>query len=63
MFSNGGTYSMIQKEVISRLAEIEEQDAEACRGCGGEDCQCCEIYHDRMKWESPDELFAGIEDW
>lgn len=51
-------YTSLQKSVINRLAEIEQEDADACARCGGEDCICCEIYHDRMKWKSPDELFS-----
>ncbi len=51
-------YTPLQREVINRLAEIEKEDADACAGCGGEDCICCEIYHDRQKWVGPDELFA-----
>lgn len=52
------TYTQLQMEVINRLAEIEQQDANACANCGGEDCICCEIYHDRQKWVEPDELFG-----
>lgn len=51
-------YTALQKEIISRLAEIEKEDADRCAGCGGEDCVCCEYYHDRQKWKTPDELFA-----
>ena len=49
-FSN--TYTSLQKAIINRLAE------DACAGCGGEDCACCEIWHDRQKWCEPYELFA-----
>lgn len=52
------TYTGLQKEVIGRLAEIEESDRKACEDCGGEDCACCEIYQDRQKWVEPDALFA-----
>jgi hypothetical protein len=56
-------YTNIQKSVIDRLAEIEASDRNMCEGCGGEDCQCCEIYLDRQKWVSPDELFADDNEW
>ena len=52
-------YTRVQQEIISRLAEIEQEDADACASCGGEDCICCEIYHDRKRWVSPEELFEG----
>lgn len=52
-------YTMVQQQIIGRLAEIEKEDADACAGCGGEDCMCCEIYHDRQKWVSPEQLFDG----
>lgn len=51
------TYTALEREVISRLAEIEKEDANACANCGGEDCICCEIYVDRMKWKEPADLF------
>lgn len=51
-------FTALQQETINRLAEIEQQDADACASCGGEDCACCEIYHDRQRWVSPEELFA-----
>ena len=54
-FSN--SYSSIEKEIISKLAEIEKSDQDTCRGCGGEDCLCCEIYQDRTRWVEPDQLF------
>jgi hypothetical protein len=57
-FSN--EFTALEKEVIHRLAEIEQEDADACAGCGGEDCICCEIYHDRQKWVSPKELFQDL---
>ena len=56
------TYTALQKEVINRLAEIEQEDEDRCAGCGGEDCICCEYYLDRQKWVEPDELFADDED-
>jgi hypothetical protein len=52
-------YTRLQQEIIGRLAEIEQEDADVCAGCGGEDCVCCEIYQDRKKWVGPDELFAN----
>lgn len=39
-----------------RLAEIEAEDRDACAHCSGEDCVCCEIYQDRLKWQAPYEL-------
>ena len=51
------SYTSLEKSLITRLAEIEQSDADACSNCGGEDCVCCEIYHDRLKWREPDELF------
>lgn len=48
----------VQRRTLERLAEIEQEDADRCAGCGGEDCICCEYYHDRQKWVSPDELFG-----
>lgn len=51
-----------QRKLAERLAEIEKQDANRCANCGGEDCICCEIYHDRQKWVSPEELF-GYEEY
>lgn len=50
-------YTPLQQSVINRLAEIEQEDADICANCGGEDCICCEIYHDRIRWKSPEELF------
>lgn len=50
-------FSALQRQVVNRLAEIEESDRNACANCGGEDCICCEIYHDRQRWVSADELF------
>lgn len=47
-----------QRMLAERLAEIEQEDADRCAGCGGEDCVCCEYYQDRQKWQSPEELFA-----
>ena len=51
-------YTAAQMSVLKRLAEIEQEDEDRCAGCGGEDCICCEYYHDRQKWVEPDELFA-----
>lgn len=39
-----------------KLAEIEAEDRNACAHCSGEDCICCEIYHDRLKWQAPYEF-------
>ena len=50
-------FTKLQQDTINRLAEIEQQDADRCASCGGEDCACCEIYHDRQRWVSPEELF------
>lgn len=50
-------YTALEKDIIHRLAEIEQEDEDACANCGGEDCICCEIYLDRQKWVSPEELF------
>lgn len=52
------TYSKLQMEIINKLADMEESDREACAGCSGEDCLCCEIAQDRSRWVSPDELFT-----
>lgn len=46
-----------QRRLAEKLARIEEADANRCANCGGEDCICCEIYHDRQQWLSPDELW------
>ena len=48
-----------EREVCERLAEIEDEDADRCANCGGEDCICCEYYHDRQKWIDPEELFQN----
>lgn len=58
-------YTGLQKEIIGRLADIEQSDADVCAHCGGEDCACCEIYQDRMRWVSAPELFADDSpyDW
>lgn len=50
-----------QKQVFGRLAEIEREDADRCASCGGEDCICCEYYHDRQKWVEPDEMLRNWE--
>lgn len=47
-----------ERELAERLAQIEDEDADRCAHCGGEDCICCEYYHDRQKWVSPEELFG-----
>lgn len=47
-----------ERELAERLAQIEDEDADRCANCGGEDCVCCEYYHDRQRWQSPEELFA-----
>lgn len=51
-------FTALERDIIHRLAEIEEADAERCLRCGGEDCICCEIYVDRNRWVSPEELFG-----
>lgn len=51
-------YTKLQQQVIGRLAQIEQEDENACAHCGGEDCICCEIYHDRKAWVDPQTLFA-----
>lgn len=56
-------YTRLQREIIGDLAEIEQEDANRCAGCGGEDCICCEYYHDRQKWVEPDELFADDDNF
>lgn len=47
-----------ERKVSKRLAEIEQEDANRCASCGGEDCICCEYWHDRQKWVEPSELFG-----
>lgn len=60
-------FSSLQKSLINRLAEIEQEDADACAHCGGEDCVCCEIYQDRQKWAEPEEILYNddplYENW
>ena len=46
-----------ERKLAERLAQIEEEDSERCANCGGEDCICCEYYHDRQRWVEPEELF------
>lgn len=58
VFSN--QYSAIERQLIGRLAEIERQDQSRCDECGGEDCMCCEYYHDRSAWDGPEALFEGV---
>ena len=48
-----------QRKLAERLSEIEKEDAERCSHCGGEDCICCEYYHDRQRWVEPEELFVN----
>lgn len=63
-FANGGSFMVLtaaQRQLAERLAEIEREDANACSNCGGEDCICCEIYHDRMCWQEPEEFFSDSE--
>lgn len=55
-------FSSLQRSIIDRLAQIEQSDQSQCDGCGGEDCICCEIYHDRKKWVSPEVLFSSFGD-
>lgn len=43
--------------VMNRQTEIEQEDEDRCNNCGGEDCACCEYYHDRQLWKTPTELF------
>lgn len=52
------SYTRLQNQIINCLTEIEKSDADACANCGGEDCVCCEIYQDRIKWKEPEELFG-----
>jgi hypothetical protein len=47
-----------ERQIAERLAEIEREDADRCASCGGEDCICCEYYHDRQYWVEPSELFG-----
>jgi len=54
----GKLLSSEERRLAERLAEIEQEDADRCAGCGGEDCICCEYYHDRQRWQSPEELFS-----
>ena len=54
--------SRYERKLLGRLAEIEQEDADRCASCGGEDCICCEYYHDRQLWVSPEELF-GDDGW
>lgn len=54
----GNEYTESQRRALRRLASIESEDAAACDSCGGEDCQCCEIYHNRQKWQSQEDLYS-----
>lgn len=47
-----------QRKFAETMAKIEAEDRETCSHCGGEDCVCCEIYQDRQRWKSPEEMFA-----
>lgn len=51
-----------ERKLAKRLAEIEQEDADRCASCGGEDCICCEYYHDRQRWVEPAELFGWEPD-
>ena len=51
-----------EREVSNSLAEIEREDEERCKNCGGEDCCCCGYYLDRQRWVSPSELFGWDND-
>lgn len=53
----------VGRQTVKRLAEIEKEDASACANCGGEDCICCEIYHDRQRWADPQEFFSDYNVW
>ena len=55
-FTNLLTYE--ERKLAERLAEIEQEDADRCASCGGEDCRCCEYWHDRQRWVEPAELFG-----
>lgn len=54
-----------ERKLAERLAEIEQEDADRCADCGGEDCVCCEYYLDRQRWVEPAELFGwnGEPEW
>ena len=52
--------SRYDRALAERLSEIEREDEERCAHCGGEDCICCEYYHDRQKWKTPAGFFGGI---
>lgn len=63
-FANGGSYMELtatQRKFAERLAEIEREDAKRCSNCGGEDCVCCEIYIDRMKWQESYDMFNNSD--
>lgn len=55
-------YTSAEMEILKRFAEIEQEDEDRCKSCGGEDCMCCEYYHDRQQWVTPQELFEW-EGW
>lgn len=50
-------YTAAQMKLLQQLAEMEKKDENRCKKCGGEDCICCEYYHDRRRWVGPEELF------
>ena len=52
--------TLVQRQTLERMAEIEREDADRCASCGGEDCVCCEYYQDRQKWKSPHEVFPEM---
>lgn len=51
-------YNSREMGIIKELSRIEQEDANVCSNCSGEDCICCEIYLDRQRWVSSDELFS-----
>ena len=63
---SGGSFTVLlssqERKLAEQLAEIEQEDADRCAGCGGEDCICCEYYLDRQKWVEPAELFGWNEE-
>ena len=59
----GAMLTSVQMQTLERMAEIEQEDADRCAGCGGEDCICCEYYQDRQRWVSPEELFSEDYLW
>lgn len=51
-------YNSREMEIIKTLSDIEKHDADVCKGCSCEDRMCCEIYLDRKRWVTSDELFS-----